>query len=105
MSGDVVAGRHRLEAEIGAGGMGEVWRGRRSGGPARRGRRVEREDRGAPGGEGAQTAAPAGRARPRRLGGRRSLGNQLDDQLIRELVRSATLMPTDLHRLDDWADG
>lgn len=35
----------------------------------------------------------------------RPIGNQLNDHLIRELIRSATLVPTDLHRLDDWADG
>lgn len=35
----------------------------------------------------------------------RPLGNQLNDQLIRELIRSATLVPTDLQRLDEWADG
>jgi hypothetical protein len=31
----------------------------------------------------------------------RPIGNQLNDHLI----RSATLARTDLHRLDDWADG
>jgi hypothetical protein len=36
---------------------------------------------------------------------RKPIGNQLNDNLIRELIRSATLVPTDLHRLDDWADG
>lgn len=30
----------------------------------------------------------------------RPVGNQLNDNLIRELVTSATLMPTDLHRID-----
>ncbi|GAA5114600.1 FHA domain-containing protein [Pseudonocardia adelaidensis] len=33
------------------------------------------------------------------------IGNQLNDHLIRELIRSATLVPTDLQRLDEWADG
>jgi hypothetical protein len=34
----------------------------------------------------------------------RPIGNQLNDHLIRELIRSATLVPTDLQRLDDWAE-
>jgi hypothetical protein len=33
------------------------------------------------------------------------IGNQLNDNMLRELVRSATLVPTDLARLDAWADG
>lgn len=33
------------------------------------------------------------------------IGNQLNDNLLRELLRTGTLVPTDLARLDDWADG
>lgn len=32
------------------------------------------------------------------------IGNQLNHNLIRELIRSGTLGPADLARLDDWAD-
>jgi hypothetical protein len=32
------------------------------------------------------------------------VGNQLNDNLIRELMRSGTIVPTDLARLDAWAD-
>lgn len=32
------------------------------------------------------------------------IGNQLNHNLIRELIRSSTLGPADLARLDDWAD-
>jgi hypothetical protein len=32
------------------------------------------------------------------------IGNQLNDNLLRELLRSSTLGPADLARLDDWAD-
>jgi hypothetical protein len=32
------------------------------------------------------------------------IGNQLNDNLVRELLRSSTLGPDDLARLDDWAD-
>jgi hypothetical protein len=35
----------------------------------------------------------------------RPLGNQLNDNLFRELLRTGTLGPADLARLDDWADG
>jgi len=30
------------------------------------------------------------------------VGNQLNDNLVRELVRTSTIVPTDLARLDDW---
>lgn len=33
------------------------------------------------------------------------MGNQLNDNLVRELIRTGTLTPTDLHRLDAWAEG
>jgi hypothetical protein len=32
------------------------------------------------------------------------IGNQLNDNLLRELLRTGTLEPADLTRLDDWAD-
>jgi serine/threonine protein kinase len=58
--GDVIAGRYRLDAEIGSGGMGEVWR-------------ATDQDSGA--------------------------------TVALKRVRLSHLAPTDLHRLDDWADG
>jgi hypothetical protein len=35
---------------------------------------------------------------------REPIGNQISENLLRELLRTATLVPTDLARLDDWAD-
>jgi hypothetical protein len=32
------------------------------------------------------------------------IGNQLNDNLLRELLRTGTLTPADLALLDDWAD-
>lgn len=33
------------------------------------------------------------------------VGNQLNENLVRELMRTGTIVPTDLARLDSWAEG